>query len=343
MCASKKSATTGALSLGRKHSTGACDVRAPHRAGWSRSIPHGSPLRQRDGRLPRCTAVLRRTSRGLQTSSLLAYVRKSKTRQPRALSLSLRRKRSTRACDVRARCRAGWSRSISYGSPLRQRDGRLPRCTAVLRRASRGVQTSSLLAYVRKSNSANRARSLSLSGGSAPRALATCARAAALVGVGPYPMEAHCASGTAVSLGARPCSDVPAAASKRASLLAYVRKSKIRQPRALSLSLSLSPRRKRSTRACDVRAPRRAGWSRSIPYGSPLRQQHGRLPHCTAVLHVPALALTSREVGCACSALARHCALSLSLRRKRSTRASDVHARCRAGWSRSLLYGSPLR
>ena len=53
----------------------------------------------------------------------------------------------------------------------------------------------------------------SLSGGGAARALAPRARCTALVGVGPYPMEAHCASETVLSLSARPCSDVPSTAS----------------------------------------------------------------------------------------------------------------------------------
>ena len=46
------------LSLGRRRSTCACGVRALRRVGWSRFLPHGGPLRQRDGPLPRCTAVL---------------------------------------------------------------------------------------------------------------------------------------------------------------------------------------------------------------------------------------------------------------------------------------------
>ena len=119
---------------------------------------------------------------------------------------------------------------------------------------------------------------LSLSGRSAARALATCVRPAALVGVGPYPMEAHCASGTALSLGALLCSDVRAAASKRTAYLRMCARKKRLHARSLSLG------RKRSTRACDVRAPRRAGWSRSVPYGSPLCQRDGSLHRCTAVL-----------------------------------------------------------
>ena len=54
------------------------------------------------------------------------------------------------------------------------------------------------------------ARSLSV--GDAARALAARPRRAALVVVVPYRMEGHCSSEKALSFGARPCSDVPAAA-----------------------------------------------------------------------------------------------------------------------------------
>ena len=42
--------------------------------------------------------------------------------------------------------------------------------------------------------------------------LAARARRAALVGLGSYHSKAHCAHETTLFLGARPCSDVPAAA-----------------------------------------------------------------------------------------------------------------------------------
>ena len=54
------------------------------------------------------------------------------------------------------------------------------------------------------------ATACSLSAGGAARALAACARCAALIGVGLCFTEVHCASDTALFLGARPCSDVPA-------------------------------------------------------------------------------------------------------------------------------------
>ena len=96
-------------------------------------------------------------------------------------------------------------------------------------------------------NCANRARSLALSGGGAARALATCGRPAALVGVGSCPLKAYCASGTAVSRGARACFGVRAACSKRAAdLRACASQNCANRAHALSLSLGML----RRTGAC---------------------------------------------------------------------------------------------
>ena len=171
---------------------------------------------------------------------------------------------------------AGGSRSIPYRRALHKREAALLPCTAVLGRASPGPHLVRWVARVARL----RATALRfLSGGNAARALATWARRAALAGVGRYPMNVYCASGTAVSLSAWPCSHVRAAASKRGAYLRTCGSQKCAN-RARSLSVG----RKRSTFASDVRAPRCAGWSRSIPDGSPLRQRDGRLPQCTAVL-----------------------------------------------------------
>ena len=66
-------------------------------------------------------------------------------------------------------------------------------------------------------------------------------------------MEAHCASETALSLDARPRSDVPAAASNEQLSCAYAQ--------AKMRLCALSVGRRRSTRACGVCGPRRVGWS----------------------------------------------------------------------------------
>jgi len=165
-----------------------------------------------------------------------------------------------------------WKPTAPAGRPSPSVHGCSPTCKP----RAPNEQMTCVRAQVR---TAQTVRARSLSGGSAARALATCARPAALVGIGPYPMEAYCTSGTAVSLGARLCSDVRAACSKRAAdLRACASQNCANRARSLSLG------RKRSTRACDVRAPRRAGWHRPIPYGSLLHQRDGRLPRCTAVL-----------------------------------------------------------
>ena len=104
---------------------------------------------------------------------------------------------------------------------------------------------------VRVTASAARARAEATA---AARALATCARPAALVRVGPYPMKAYPAGGTAAPLGARPCSGVQAGCSTRAADL-RARAS----PNCATSARSLSLGRRLSTRACDVRAPHRAG------------------------------------------------------------------------------------
>ena len=167
-------------------------------------------------------------------------------------------------------------------------------------------------------------RALSLSGGGAARALSACARRALLVGVGPCPMEAHRASETALSLGARPRSDVPAAA-YNLQQAAFLRMCAGKSATARALSLG----KRRSTRACGVRAPRCAGWRRPVPFGSPLHQRDGPLPRCMAALrpasrghHLAAfLRMCARK-----SATAR----ALSLERRRSTRACGVRAPRRA-------------
>ena len=58
-----------------------------------------------------------------------------------------------------------------------------------------------------------RATARFLSGGGAARAFPACARCAAVVEVGSCPMNAYSVSEAALSLGARTCLDVPAAAS----------------------------------------------------------------------------------------------------------------------------------
>jgi len=125
------------------------------------------------------------------------------------------------------------------------------------------LPTSSFLAHVRKKK---RHRACSLSLEKAQHARLRCVRAA-LVGVGPCPMEAHCASETALSLGARPRSDVPAAVSNKQLSCACAQA--IILPSLVLVSLG------EAQPGALAMCARRAGWSRFLPYGSPLHQRDG--------------------------------------------------------------------
>ena len=117
---------------------------------------------------------------------------------------------------------------------------------------------------------------LSLWGGGAARALATRARCAALVGVAPCTVRGHCTSKKLLSFGARPCFDVPAAASnaKQAARLAWRR-----------CHCTLSLLEGDAERVLVARA-RRVAWvcGRSMHYTRPLHQREACLLRCTAVL-----------------------------------------------------------
>ena len=65
-------------------------------------------------------------------------------------SLSLGRKRSTRACGPRTSRYAGRSRLVPYGRALHQREASLFRCKTVVQRAGRGLPHSPYLAHIRK-------------------------------------------------------------------------------------------------------------------------------------------------------------------------------------------------
>ena len=291
-------------------------------------------LRQRNGPLARCTAVLRHASRGLQRAAYLRMCAR-KIAPLRALSLSLSRGSAARVLEARARCAAlvglgPCPMKTHCASETALSLGAWP-CSGNPA-ATSNEQLTCACEQVKKRHCA---RSLSLSGGSAARALVARALAAALVGVGPCPMEAHCASGTALSLGERLCSDMSAAASNEKSEFACAH--------TRSRHRTLSLRRMRSTRACEVRAPRCAGWSRSIPHGSPLRQRNGPLARCTAVFRHASRGLQR-------AAYLRMCARkkaplrSHSLSLEEAQHARLRHARAAPRWLElSIPYGSPLR
>ena len=160
-----------------------------------------------------------------------------KKRNPRALSLSEEEAQHARL--RRARAPPRWLESdhtlqkhtVPAGRPSSSMHGRAPSCQP---RPPNGKLT--CICAIVKKQKAQTARALSLSGGSAARALSRFARPAALVGARPYPTKAYCPSGAAFSLGARPCSYVRAAASKREAYSRMCASQKAQTARARSLS-----------------------------------------------------------------------------------------------------------
>ena len=104
------------------------------------------------------------------------------------------RRRSTRACDTCALCRAGCSRFMSYESALHRREASLLRRKFVVRarRASCGLQRTAGCCVA---NARARHFARCLSGGGTERALASRARRAALFVVGPYPAKGTASAG----------------------------------------------------------------------------------------------------------------------------------------------------
>jgi F0F1-type ATP synthase assembly protein I len=216
-----------------RRSTRASDVRAPRRAGGTRSMRFGRALFEREpallaaqGRAPKCQPWPSLREVACACTALARHCARSLLGGGAARALPTCTRRDALAavapCATKANCASRTAVSL----------GARP-CSDVRAAASKRA---AYLRMCQSKKSANRAHSLSLLGGGAARALPTCARRAALADLAPCATEAHCASGTAISLGARPCSDVRAAASKRAAYL-RICASKKSANRAHSLSL----------------------------------------------------------------------------------------------------------
>ena len=144
-----------------------------------------------------------------------------------------------------------------------------------------------------------------LSGGGAPRTLAMRARDAALVGVGPAVTEASYSSETSLSFGARPCSDVPAAASNEQPALACAHTPT--HLRTYSLSEEGAPR----ALTMLARGAELIGLgpgSIEANYSSETALSLGARP-CS---DVPAAASNKQQAFARAHMRTRHCALSLS-------------------------------
>ena len=171
-------------------------------------------------------------------------------------------------------------------------------------------------------------RSLSLSGGGAARALATCARRAALVRVGSCPMGAHCANKTALFVGARLRSDVPAATSNKQVSCVCAQETKRHRARSLCRE-EAQHARWRSARA----APRWLDsvpslWKPTVPARQPSFSVHGRDPMCQPR---PPTSCFLAHVG----KIKRHRARSFS--REEAQHARLRHARVVLRWLESVL------
>ena len=120
------------------------------------------------------------------------------------------RRRSTRACCVRAPCRAGCGRLIPHERNLRWREASLHRRATVVQRDSYGVRRQASSARIAQRT---RAGARCLWEGDAALELAACARNTVLIVVGPCPVEGHCADERPFSICACLWCDVPAAVS----------------------------------------------------------------------------------------------------------------------------------
>ena len=230
-----------------------CDARAPCCAGNSRLVPYAGPLHRRDVSLHRPKTVVRRASCSLQGT---AGFRVPRTRVCHC----------THCLAKRAPCRAGCYRVMQHGRPLHRREASLHRRETVVRRASCGFQHT---AGFRVASTRARHCACCLSGGGTVRLLATRACRAALVVVALCTRQGHFISERPPSIGARPWCDVPATASNTQPALALCARE-----RATALAV-LGERR--STRACDARAPCRAGFDRITYYTRPLHQREASL------------------------------------------------------------------
>ena len=159
---------------------------------------------RREGSLFWRAAVVRRASCGLKE---LAGVHVACASAP-LRSFYLGRRRSARACCVRAPCRSGCGRSVPCERPLHRREATLLRRAAVIRRASCGFKE---LAGVHVACASAPLRSLYL--GRRRSARACCERAPCRAGCGrPMPYKRPLNRREATLFGARPWCDVPDAA-----------------------------------------------------------------------------------------------------------------------------------
>ena len=130
------------------------------------------------------------------------------------------------------------------------------------------------------------------------------ARRATIAALAPCAMEGRCTSEKPLSFGARPCSHVQSPGPHLWRWLARV-------ARLRATALALCWKEAHHVRFQRARAPRRARGTRTLRYGKARHKREAAVLRCKAVLLRAKPWPSLGEVGCACSALERHCARSL--------------------------------
>ena len=232
-----------------------------------------------------------------------------------------------RALPTRARAAPSWRHSVHalWKGTARARGRRSFGARPVLPRASPAPHCARWLARVARL----RATALALSGDEAQHVRFRRARAPRQAGDTRsmhYGRALH-EREAAVPSAPGPCSHVPALPSHCARWLARV-------ARLRATALALSGDEAQHVRFRRARAPRQAGDTRLMHYGRALHEREAAVPSAPGPCsHVPALP-SLREVACACSALARHCARSLWGRGP--ARALPTRARAAPSWRHSV-------
>ena len=227
------------------------------------------------------------------------------------------RRRSTCACEARTPCRAGCGHVMHHKRRLHRRKATLHRRKTVLRRASCGLRcTAGFFAW----RARERATALAVFRNEAQQAcaLATRARRTAPIVVASCMMQDHCTGEEPLFIGARPCCDVPAAASE-----AQPPFSRGEHPSAPLRSLSMGTRR--STRACDACAPCCAGCDRVMHGTRPKQRREASLHRCKTVVRCASYVLEHTAGFCVARTRARYCACCLL--RRGAARALATRAR----------------
>ena len=308
--------------FGRRRSTRACDARAPRRDGCGQSMRHGRPPHQREasyslqGRAATCR---------LRPPTHSRLSRDTRAGAPPLRWLSLGMRRSTRARDARAPRRDGCGRSMRNERPLHQRE------------ASHLVQDRGATFLLRPPT---HSRLLCGKRAGAPplRWLSLGMRRSTRACVARAPLRDGCDRSMrhGRSLHQREASYSVQDRATTCLLWPPTHGRLSRDKRAGATLRWLSLGRRRSTRACDARAVRRAGFDRSMHPGRPPHQRDASTNRCEAVVQYARCGLP--HSGLSRDKRAGATLRWLSLGRRRSTRACDARALRRDGCGRPVRY-----